>query len=47
MRETPEIGNMRQDMINANRCGDTRAVKNLQQQLDYKSREMNGGKYGW
>ena len=47
MNESPQISNMRQNMINAARCGDNRAVKNFQQQIDSQTRDSRGGRYGW
>lgn len=47
MNESPKVSSMRQDMINATRAGDTRAVKNLQQQIDHSVKDSNGGRYGW
>jgi hypothetical protein len=47
MNESPQISNMRQNMINALRSGDTRAVKNFQHEIDSKTRDSNGGRLGW
>lgn len=47
MNESPKISGLRQEMINANRSGDIRAVKQLQHEIDTNSRNSNGGRYGW